>query len=121
MEAEYAGMYTNAQDATVDRQSLLDLGHPQSPTAMRFDNTTAGSLANRTAKVKRSKAIDMRYHWIQDRVQQGHFKLNWAPGSHNLADFPSKAHPIHHFEAMRPIFVTYPTPDALQTSVEKVC
>lgn len=121
MEAEYAGMYTNAQDATVDRQSLLDLGHPQTPTDMRYDNTTAGSLANRTAKVKRSKAIDMRYHWIQDRVQQGHFKLGWAPGKHNLADFPSKAHPIHHFEAMRPLFVNYPTPDALQTSVEKVC
>ena len=121
MEAEYAGMYTNAQDATVDRQSLLDLGHPQAPTDMRYDNTTAGSLANRTAKVKRSKAIDVRYHWIQDRVQQGHFKLNWAPGSNNLADFLSKAHPIHHFEAMRPIFVTYPTPDALQTSAEKVC
>lgn len=121
MEAEYAGMYTNAQDATVDRQTLLDLGHPQIATNMRYDNTTAGNLANRTAKVKRSKAIDMRFHWIQDRVQQGHFKLNWAPGTHNLADFPSKAHPIHHFEAMRPLFVTYPTPDAYQTSVEKVC
>ena len=121
MEAEYAGMYTNAQDATVDRQTLIDLGHPQIATNMRYDNTTAGNLANRTAKVKRSKAIDMRFHWIQDRVQQGHFKLNWAPGTHNLADFPSKAHPIHHFEAMRPLFVTYPTPDAYQTSVEKVC
>jgi hypothetical protein len=123
MEAEYAGMYTNAQDATVDRQSdsLLDLGHPQNPTNMRYDNTTAGSVANRTAKVKRSKAIDMRYHWIQDRIQQGHFKLNWAPGSHNLADFPSKAHPIHHFEAMLPLFINYPTPDGSTPSVEKVC
>ena len=121
MEAEYAGMYTNAQDATVDRQTLLDLGHPQTATDMRYDNITAGNLANRTAKVKRSKAIDMRYHWIQDRVQQGHFKLTWAPGMHNLADFPSKAHPIHHFEAMRPIFITHPTPDASSPSVEKVC
>jgi hypothetical protein len=114
-------MYINAQHAEVDRQTLEDLGHPQTPTTLVYDNDPAGRIAEQTAKIRRSKAIDMRYHWIQDRIQQGHFKLNWAPGSHNLADFPSKAHPIHHFEAMLPLFINYPTPDGSTPSVEKVC
>lgn len=108
-EAEYAGLYLNAQNGEVARQILADLGHPQTqPTEITYDNTTAGSIANKTAKIRRSKAIAMRYHWIQDRVAQKHFKLKWAPGKHNLADFPTKAHPIHHFQAMRPLFISYP-------------
>jgi hypothetical protein len=109
MEASYASLYLNAQDATVDRQTLIDLGHPQYSTLITYDNSTAGNLANKTAKVKRSKAIAMKYHWIQDRIEQGDFKIQWAPGPTNLADFPSKAHPIHHFKAMRRYFITLPT------------
>jgi hypothetical protein len=28
------------------------------------DNTTAGGIANDTIKAKRTKAMDMRFHWI---------------------------------------------------------
>ena len=108
-EAEYAGLYLNAQNGEVARQILEDLGHPQSqPTEIVYDNTTAGSIANKTAKTRRSKAIAMRYHWVQDRIAQKHFKLKWKPGKHNLADFTTKSHPIHHFQAMRPCFISYP-------------
>ena len=122
MEASYAAMYYNAQDAEVDRQTLIDLGHPQGPSIIVYDNEPAGNLANRTAKVKRSKAIDMKYHWIQDRVEQGHFHMVWKPGPHNLADYPSKAHPIHHFKALRPLFVTFPQPPPHTSKAsERVC
>jgi hypothetical protein len=108
-EASYAALFINGQNATIDRQTLSDLGHPQQPTIITYDNSPAGGVANRTAKIKRSKAIDMRYHWIQDRIEMGHFILKWAPGPSNLADFPSKAHSIHHFQSIRPYFVTYPS------------
>ena len=107
MEASYAALFVNAQLATIDRQTLADLGHPQLPTNIRYDNTAAGNLANRTAKKKRSKAIGMRYHWIQDRIAQSQFTIHWAPGKHNLADYPSKAHPIHHFKNLRRFFVSF--------------
>jgi hypothetical protein len=125
MEASYAALYLNAQDATVDRQTLRDLGHPQYSTLITYDNSTAGSLANRTAKVKRSKAVSMRYHWIQERVENGDFKLRWAPGVVNLADYPSKAHPIHHFCSLRKYFISLPADhvpsDALCASAARVC
>ena len=47
-EASYASLYLNAQDAEVDRQTLRDLGHPQKPTHIIYDNVPAGRIANRS-------------------------------------------------------------------------
>ena len=105
MESEYAALAINAQTAEGIRQILTDLGHPQlQPTKIIYDNEISGKIAKKTCKVKRSKAIAARYHWIQDRVKMGHFKLQWRPGKHNLADYLTKAHPIHHHIAMLPFF-----------------
>ena len=30
---------------------------------------------------------DMKYHWIRDRIKQGHFSVVWRKGADNLADF----------------------------------
>jgi hypothetical protein len=117
-------MYLNGQCAEVDRQTLLDLGHPQQPTTMTYDNAPAGNIVLRTAKIKKSKAILMKYHWIQDRSEMGHFKVIWGPGPHNLADFPSKAHPIHHYRSMRGLFTVDDNPPNsphLSDFDERVC
>ena len=53
--------------------------------------------------------MDMRYHWMRDRVHQGQYRIIWRPGKTNLADFPSKIHPTPHFLATRANFVDYPT------------
>jgi hypothetical protein len=58
---------------------------------------------NRKVKQQRSKAMDMRFYWVQDRIDQGHFRVYWAPGRTNLADFFTKHHPPHHHRIMRPI------------------
>ena len=105
MESEYAALAINAQTAEGIRQILNDLGHPQlKPTDIIYDNEISGKIAKKKCKIKRSKAIASRYHWIQDRVKMGHFNLQWRPGKHNLADFLTKAHPIHHHIAMVPFF-----------------
>lgn len=54
---------------------LQELGHAQPPTPVQTDNSTAASLANNTLKQNRSKAIDMRFYWLQDRVKQGQFYI----------------------------------------------
>jgi hypothetical protein len=104
-EAEYAAIFLNARKATVLRQTLKDLGYPQPPTPMSVDNKCAQGLANDTVKRRRSKAIDMRFHWIRDRVRQGQFIINWAPGTTNLADFFTKNLPVKQFQYMRLFFV----------------
>jgi hypothetical protein len=111
-EAEYAALFLNGQTCAGLRLTLSDLGYPQPPTIIISDNTTACGVANRTTKVKRSKAMDMRYHWIRDRVKQGQYQVIWQPGGTNLADYFTKIHPAHHYESMRSIYVnSHDSPD----------
>jgi hypothetical protein len=66
------------------------LGYPQPPTTILFDNTTAIGLANDNIKMKRSKAIDMRFHWIRDRVRQNQFYLVYIPTKEKITDYMTK-------------------------------
>ena len=54
----------------------------------------------------------MRYHWIQDRIARKEFRIAWKPGPQNIADFTSKAHPIHHFLTMRNLMYNCRNPQA---------
>ena len=93
------------------RTILTALGHPQLATVITCDNKCAVGLANDTLKIKRSKSIDMRFHWIRDRIRQGHFVVVWAPGADNRADFFTKALPTHAHQAHMPsLVVTPPSP-----------
>ena len=69
-EAELAALFYNCKEASSIRITLEELGHPQPATPIRTDNTTAAGIANDTVKQKRSKAIDMRFYWVRDRVRQ---------------------------------------------------
>ena len=89
-ETEIASAFENAKEAMPLRNKLIFLDHPQPTTPIQVDNTTAVSFANKTLKQKRSKAIDMRFYWLQDRVAQGQFKIYWHPGSENNADYYTK-------------------------------
>jgi hypothetical protein len=104
-EAEIASSYLNGQEAIPIRTTLEEMGHPQPPTPMQVDNSTAEGFANDTIKQKRSKAIDMRFYWIQDRTRQGQFLIYWRPGADNLADYHTKHHSAAHHRLMRPKFL----------------
>ena len=104
-EAEYGGIFMNAKAALPLRQALHDLDHQQPPTPIQTDNNTASGIANQTIKQKHSKTVDMRFHWIKDRIQQKQFDVFWKPGQENKADYFSKHHPPAHHLQMRPKFL----------------
>ena len=104
MEAEVAAIYTNAVEIVSIRNTLTELGHPQPPTPIKVDSQTAVGFANDTLKFKRSKAIDMRFHWIKDRTNRDQFTVYWRPGSENRADYITKFHPPSHCQKMRRTF-----------------
>jgi hypothetical protein len=62
------------------RVTLSKMGHTQPRTPLRTDSSTAYGIVNETIKQKRSKAMDMRYHWLTDRVRQKQFNVYWRPG-----------------------------------------
>ena len=102
-EEELKALFMNAQEATVLRNCLEAMGHPQPATPMRTDNNTTNGIINNTMKQKRSKAIDVRFYWIRDRVKQGQFIVFWDAGKYNKADFYTKHHPPTYHQQMRPI------------------
>ena len=104
-EAEIAGLFVNGQAAVAARNTLADFGYPQAATPMVTDNTTANGIANNTVRLKRSKAIDMRYHWVRDRVERGEYTVSWGPGTTNDGDYFTKIHPASHCRAVRHHFV----------------
>jgi hypothetical protein len=100
-EAEIGAVFINAKDGAVLRTTLEELGHHQPPTPLETDNTTATGYINGTIKQKRTKAMDMRFYWIKDRVKQRQFNVYWVPGYQNLADYFTKHHSPAHHKRMR--------------------
>jgi hypothetical protein len=78
-ESEVGACFHNAQSGAPLRVTLTELGHTQPPTPLRTDNSTAYGIVNETIKQKRSKTMDMRYHWLTDRVRQKTIRRLLAP------------------------------------------
>lgn len=116
-EAEYAALFLAAQDGVWLRQILNSLGYPQNPTTILCDNQCAVGIALDTIKPKRTKSIDMRFHWIRDRIAQNQFIVTWRKGADNLADFFTKPLPVHVHQSIMPLLVHIPPapPNALLT------
>jgi hypothetical protein len=109
-EAELGALFHNCKEACLLRIALEEMGHPQPATPMATDkNNTASGTATDTVKQKRSKAIDMRFYWIRDRVRQGQLKIYWSKGQTNRADYFSKHHPASHHQAIRSTYLYSPT------------
>jgi hypothetical protein len=78
-ESEVGACFHNAQSGAPLRVTLTELGHTQPLTPLRTDKSTAYGIVNETIKQKRSKAMDMRYHCMTDRVRQRQFNVYWRP------------------------------------------
>ncbi|NNE46316.1 MAG: hypothetical protein HKN37_06620, partial [Rhodothermales bacterium] len=107
-EAELAGGYYTAKEAVPMRILLEELGHPQPPTPLQTDNSTATGIANDTVRQRRSKAMDMRFYWIRDRVRQKQFHVYWRKGTLNRADYFTKHHPPSHHQDVRSTYLHDP-------------
>jgi hypothetical protein len=104
-EAELAALYINAREAVYIRIILEEMGHKQPPTPMQTDNAMAEAVINGKIAPKRTKAMDMRFHWLRDRECQQHFKFYWRPGKQNHADYWTKHHTAAHHVNIRPEFL----------------
>jgi hypothetical protein len=100
-ESEVGACFHNAQSGAPLRVTLTEMGHTQPPTPLRTDNSTAFGILNETIKQKRSKAMDMRYHWLTDRDRQKQFDVYWRPGRENIGDYHTKHHSAQHHKDIR--------------------
>ena len=98
------------------RKTLSELGYPQPPTYILVDNKVAHGIATNTIEPKRTKGIDMQYHWLRNRVHKGEFIVIWRKGTYNLADFFTKPLSVKDHQAVMHLLVRVPpSSPALQT------
>jgi hypothetical protein len=105
-ETELGAHFINAKTAVPNCKMLKELKHPQPPTPMQTNNSTAYGVLNNKITPKATKAIDMRFHWLQCRDAKRQFCFYWRPGSTNLADYWTKHHPASHQRTFRSEILT---------------
>ena len=71
-------------------------------------------LANDVLTPKMSKSIDMRFHWLKDRVKQGQFQIFHIPGLQNAADFLTKSLPVARHRLLAP-FLAFDLEDSVDS------
>ena len=68
-EAEYGTIFVNAQTAVPIRTTISEMGWKQGPTAIQVDNYTSVGITTKEFRQKKSKAMDMRFYWINNRIK----------------------------------------------------
>ena len=104
-EAKCGALFNNTKEAVSIRTTLHKMGHPQTPTPAEVDNSTAIGFANKKIKKQKSKYMDMRYYWIQDRVAQKYFRVYWRPGHTNLGNYFTKHLPPSYHRSTRSTYL----------------
>jgi hypothetical protein len=96
-EAEIGGLFINVKAAIPIRHTLIEMGHPQPPTPIQTDNSTAQQLISNKIRQKALKSMEMRFNFLKCWKAQEQFTFYWRPGTQNLADYFTKHHaPSHH-------------------------
>ncbi|GKB35802.1 hypothetical protein Tco_0880744, partial [Tanacetum coccineum] len=72
------------------KRFLQELGFKQQRYAVLCDNQSAIHLAKNSMFHKRTKHIDIRYHWIRDAIEDGMFELNKVHTDDNASDMLTK-------------------------------
>jgi hypothetical protein len=108
-EAKMGGFY-NCQEAMTICTILDKMRYLQPPTPVQTDNYMAAGISNSTLKQRWSKAIDMRFYWVCNRVRQCHILIHWKRGATNQADYFTKHHPTLHHRQQHPRYLYEPNP-----------
>jgi hypothetical protein len=102
--AKTGALYINCWEAVPACHTLEFLGHPQPYTPIQIGNTMALGVINNNV-MKKLKPMDMKNHWLWDRISQKQFQHYWAPENKNKGNYITKHHaPVHH-EAMQSTFL----------------
>ena len=101
-EAEYYAMTDATKEALLVRQLLRELSydHYSAPVPIHVDNMGAKYIAENMINNKRTKHIDIRYHFIRHYIQDKAIRLDYVPTKLNIADLMTKALPIQDFRRL---------------------
>ena len=89
-ESEYIGLTDTAKEIVWFKLFMHELGYSQSKVVIYEDNEAAIKITKNPQYHKRTKHIQVRYHYIRDQLRDGVFQLEYIPTEHQLADMFTK-------------------------------
>ncbi|TMW61094.1 hypothetical protein Poli38472_014555 [Pythium oligandrum] len=102
-EAEYMALSEATQEAVWLKSFMCELGEDSGNGALTVfeDNQGAIALAKNPEFHKRTKHIDIRYHFVREKVEDGQVVLEYCPTQEMLADLMTKPLAAAQFDALR--------------------
>lgn len=92
VEAEYMALSDAAQEAIWLRRMCGELGHQQKGgTVILEDNQGCMAMANNPVNHKKTKHVDIRFHYLRELVQKGSIALEYCRTHKMTADILTKA------------------------------
>jgi ribosomal protein S17E len=90
-ESELISACSATQTAKYIRQLLMDLELKQDePTMIMEDNQACIAMSNNPITHKRTKHIDVRFHFVREKVESKEVELVYIPTQYQLADILTK-------------------------------
>jgi transposase InsO family protein len=101
-EAEYTAAFESSKEAIWLRMVLTSINLPPSgPTTILCDNNAAINLSEDPSLHQRVKHVDIKYHFLRERVQSKEIKLSYVNTNDNIADIFTKALDKIKFKRLR--------------------
>ncbi len=91
-EAEYIAMSEAAREIAFIRMLMADISHAQKEaTVLYCDSQTALLMATDEKITKRRKHINVKHHYIREKIELNHISLRWCESGLQQADIFTKA------------------------------
>jgi len=101
-EAEYVAAFKAARESTWLRMLLQGIDHPMDePTPLLCDNTAAINLSEDPLLHHRVKHVDIKYHFLRERVQSNELDIQYVNTHDNIADLFTKPLELKKFIRLR--------------------
>ncbi|GJR33640.1 retrovirus-related pol polyprotein from transposon TNT 1-94 [Tanacetum coccineum] len=101
-KAEYIAMSGCCAQILCMRSQLIDYGFVFNKIPLYCDNRSAIALCCNNVQHSWSKHIDIRHHFIQEKVEKGVVEMYFVTMDYQLADIFTKALPRERFEFLLP-------------------
>ena len=100
VESEYVAATSTAQEVIWITQFFKELGIKYHQPVLHVDNQGAIIIANDPKHQGRTKHIDVRYHYIREKIEKGFIRLQYCPTEYQLADILTKPLPRATFQKL---------------------
>jgi hypothetical protein len=106
MEAEYMAACAATQEAMWLRMLLRDLGvGADEPMVLNEDNESCIAFSKGPADHRRSKHIDIRYHFVNEKIAEKEIVMKHVGTAIQIADMLTKSLPIVRFLELRKLLL----------------